>query len=87
MLMNQVLGEVFKLTDSIITALSEQQQQPLKFEAVLPITSMGIPSGAKVPVVLELFGSKTGSSTIRLGASQFAVQLRIGPHCAAPQQP
>jgi hypothetical protein len=78
MLMNQVLREVLGL--SSITGLTEGQQQPLKFEAVLHSTSLCIPHGVKVAVELDLFGN----SLIKLGANMFPVQLRIGPHYAAP---
>jgi hypothetical protein len=78
MLMNQVLREVLSL--SSITGLTEGQQQPLKFEAVLHSTSLCIPHGVKVAVELDLFGN----SLIKLGANMFPVQLRIGPHYAAP---
>jgi hypothetical protein len=80
MLMNELLGEVFRLTDSSITGLAEEQRQPLRFEAALPSTLSGFPRGAKVAVELDLFGK----STMTLGASTFQVQLRIGTLYAAP---
>jgi hypothetical protein len=80
MLLNEACGELLKFTDSNITGLTEQQRQPIQFEAVLPSTSLRIPPGTKVAVQLDLFGS----STIRLGVYQHAVQLRIGPRFRAP---
>jgi hypothetical protein len=66
MLMNEVLGEVFRLSDSSISGLTDQQRQPLHFEAcaVLPSISPSMPHGATVAVELDLFGS----STVTLGA-------------------
>jgi hypothetical protein len=80
MLMNEVLGEVFTLKGSSITGLTEEQRQPLKFEAVLPKTLLGIPGGSQVAVELDLLGR----SMVKLGANKFQLQLRIGPHYAAP---
>jgi hypothetical protein len=79
-LANSVVGEVLQLSDIAVTGLSYEQRQPLKFNAVLQGSSLRFPQGA-VPVELDLFDR----SVIKVGVSTFNVQLRIGPHHAAPK--
>jgi hypothetical protein len=85
LLVNSVVGEVLQLSDIAVTELSDEQRQPLMFNAVLQSSSLRFLQGAAqhaVPVELDLFGS----STIRVGISSYNVQLRIGPHHAAPKK-
>jgi hypothetical protein len=82
LLVNGVVGEVLQLSDIAVTGLSDEQRQPLKFNAVLQSSSLRILQGAAVPVELDLFGR----STIKVGKNTYAVQLRIGPHHAAPKK-
>jgi hypothetical protein len=84
LLVNSVIGEVLQLSDIAVTGLSDEQRQPLKFNAVLQGSSLRTPQGATVPVELDLFGSSHGRSLITVGANTFDVQLRIGTHHAAP---
>jgi hypothetical protein len=81
LLANSVVGEVLRLSDMTVTGLSDEQRQPLKFNAVLHSSSLRIPQGAAVPVELDLFDR----SVIKVDQRRFDVQLRIGPHHAAPK--
>jgi hypothetical protein len=55
--------------------LTQQQKQPLEFDAMLHADVMGIASGTKVRVYLDLFGE----SSIHLNQDIHTVRLRIGP--------
>jgi hypothetical protein len=86
MLINSVLEELITLVDSIAagqahlrpTSLTQQQRQPLKFDAVVNCSRLCSRADTTVAVELDLFGN----STIRVGANRFSVQLRIGPGVA-----
>ncbi|WIA41200.1 hypothetical protein OEZ86_004815 [Tetradesmus obliquus] len=83
MLINSVRGELLTLADSYDfgpanlrpIGLSQEQQQPLKFNAVVACITVDN-QGATIAVELDLFGE----SLIKLGDCYFPVQLRIGPH-------
>ncbi|WIA20916.1 hypothetical protein OEZ85_005258 [Tetradesmus obliquus] len=84
MLIDSVLGtQGLTLADSLDTgpaslrpiSLTQEQQQPLKFDAVVKCSMLGEPC-ATVAVELDLFGT----STIKLGVNTFPVHLRIGPY-------
>jgi hypothetical protein len=74
MLVNEALGEVLTFKDSRITGLTEQQQQPLKFEAVLPRPLLGIPSGA---TVAEIRLALTATVGVVLGLSELQLSRAV----------
>jgi hypothetical protein len=85
MLVDSVRGELLKLNGDTTLAslqpvgLTEQQRQPIKFDAQLHCSALK-QQGVSVAVELDLFDK----STIKLGHNTFAVQLRVGPVFAEP---
>jgi hypothetical protein len=85
MLVNRVLGETAQITGALSLAwtwlrplgLTQQQQEPQKFDAVVARTGLRIVQGSIVSVELNLFGT----STIKLGQQFYPVQLRIEDSC------